>query len=104
MSNERNGYDRSFKIHAVSLSYERENIKELADELGIPPTLLYRWRRKFRPNEGSSSPDQEKQREDNRQTEIARLKREIAEVRMERDILKKAANIFSRSDGTSTLS
>jgi transposase len=35
------------------------------------------------------------------ESELARVKRELAEMKMERDILKKAVGIFSRSDGRS---
>ncbi len=34
--------------------------------------------------------------------EIARLERELRDAKMERDILKKAISIFSKSDGKST--
>ena len=35
------------------------------------------------------------------ESELAKLKKELAEVKMERDILKKAVGIFSKSDGKS---
>ncbi|MDR2010923.1 MAG: transposase [Bacteroidales bacterium] len=41
-------YDRSFKERAVRLSYERENIKELALELGISSERIYKWRSEYR--------------------------------------------------------
>ena len=34
--------------------------------------------------------------------EVARLKKELRDAKMERDILKKAVSIFSKSDGKST--
>jgi transposase len=34
--------------------------------------------------------------------EIARLKKELADMQMERDILKKAVGIFSKNDGKYT--
>jgi len=34
--------------------------------------------------------------------EVARLKKELRDAKMERDILKKAISIFSKSDGKST--
>ncbi|MGU9940430.1 transposase [Empedobacter brevis] len=37
-------YSTEFKSSAVGLSYERENIKELADELGIQVERIYKWR------------------------------------------------------------
>ena len=38
-------YDPAFKSKAVALSHERANISELARELGIKVTLLYKWRK-----------------------------------------------------------
>ena len=37
-------------------------------------------------------------------SEVARLKKELIEMRMERDILKKAVSIFSKNDGKYTSS
>lgn len=39
--------DSSFKENAVKQSFERENISELARELGIETVLIYRWRREY---------------------------------------------------------
>ena len=103
MSSKRKVYDRSFKLQAVSLSYERENKKELASELGIRAELLYRWRSEFGTQGSSSFPGNGKRIESEEEAEVSRLKREIAEMRMERDILKKAVSIFSKSDGKSML-
>ena len=101
MGKPRKTFDRAFKLKAVELSYERDNIKELADELGIRADLIYRWRAEFASRPESSFPGKGKVARTEEETEIARLKRELAEMRMERDILKKAIGIFSRSDGRS---
>ncbi|MFT4680870.1 MAG: transposase [Granulosicoccus sp.] len=53
-------YSREFKLKAVELSYKRENIKELADELGIRPELLYRWRRAVGTEQAVSFPAMDK--------------------------------------------
>lgn len=37
-------FSKEFKAEAVSLSYERENIKELASELDIQVARIYKWR------------------------------------------------------------
>jgi len=42
MKKQRNYYDREFKQKAVELSYARGNAREIAEELGIHPELLYR--------------------------------------------------------------
>ena len=101
MSKARRKFDRSFKLKAVELSYQRENIKELSAELGIRPELVYRWRSEFASRQEASFPGNGKASLTEEETEIARLKRELAEMRMERDILKKAVVIFSKSDGKS---
>ena len=36
-------YSKEFKEQAVRLSYQRANIKELADELGLDPQRIYKW-------------------------------------------------------------
>ena len=104
MSLERKVYDRAFKLRAVELSYERENMKELASELGIRAELLYRWRSEFGTHAGLSFPGNGKVRQSEEEAEVARLKRELGDMRMERDILKKAVGIFSKSDGKSMYS
>lgn len=38
-------YEPAFKIKAVELSNERSNITELSRELGIPVSILYKWRK-----------------------------------------------------------
>jgi transposase len=49
--------------------------------------------------EGNSFPGNGKKKMTAEESEIARLQKELAEIRMERDILKKAVGIFSKSDG-----
>jgi transposase len=48
MTKERQTYDKEFKQKAVELSFARGNAREIAEELGIHPELLYRWRRETR--------------------------------------------------------
>ena len=102
MTKTRHKYDRDFKQKAVELSYARGNAKEIAEELGILPELLYRWRREYQQYEKNSFPGKGKPKMTDQEREIARLERELRDAKMERDILKKAISIFSRSDGKST--
>ena len=44
MGKARRKFDREYKLRAVELSYEMENIKQLGFELGIRPELIYLWR------------------------------------------------------------
>lgn len=102
MKDNRKVYSKEFKRKAIELSEVRGNMREIADELGIRPELLYRWRSEFRskPKEAFSGQGIKQLTEEQRK--LAMLEKELAEVRMERDILKKAVRIFSMSDGKST--
>lgn len=102
MKQERKRFTREFKLNAVELSYSRSNVVELANELQVRPELLYRWRSEFASYQGKSFPDNGKSKMTEQETEIAHLKKELKEMQMERDILKKAVSIFSKSDGKFT--
>ena len=95
----RRKYDREFKQMAVELSKYRDDIRALAKELEIKPDLLYRWRREALESQESSFPGQGNPKQTAEEKEIARLKKELRETQLERDILKKAVSIFSKSDG-----
>jgi len=95
----RRKYDQEFKQMAVELSRHREDISVLAEELDINPNLLYRWRREAKQAMGGAFPGNGNLKQTEEQKEIAKLKKELRDAQMERDILKKAVSIFSRSDG-----
>ena len=44
----RRTYSKEFKLDVIQQSYQRDNIRELADELGIDPGLIYAWRSKYK--------------------------------------------------------
>ena len=95
MSERRKTYTREFKIEAVRLlESSGKSGREIEDDLGIGRGQIYRWRKelsgedgKVRAFPGTGNP---------RDEELARLKRENAILREERDILRKAVAIFSR--------
>jgi len=102
MKTERRKYDREFKRMAVELLESGKTSKEIANDLGIRSELVNRWRREFKSNEFGSFPGNGKQILTEEQKELVRLKRELADIKMERDILKKAVSIFSANDRKST--
>ncbi|RKX28511.1 MAG: IS3 family transposase, partial [Candidatus Zixiibacteriota bacterium] len=69
-------------------------VTEVACELGINMNQLHRWKRKLFEEGQSSFPG--KSHLTLEQEELRRLRRELADVTEERDILKKAMGIFSR--------
>jgi transposase len=91
----RRTYTKEFKQEAVQLSHDSDiPISQVALNLGIRPELLYRWRAEERqegndafPGKGNAKPSDE---------EMRRLRRELEQVRMERDILKKALSVFAQ--------
>lgn len=95
-------YSKDFKLKAVELSNVRGNSQEIARELGIDPALIYRWRKERSNNPDLAFPGNGKAQLTEEQKELKRLRRELADVKMERDILKKAVSIFSVSDRKSS--
>ena len=95
MSKKQSTHTEEFRREAVKLlESSGKSVPELARELGINEKSLYRWRAKY----GISSRSRQTNPEpDERDAELARLRRENEILRQERDILKKAISIVSRS-------
>lgn len=94
----RRKYDKEFKELAVSLLDAGKTPQEVASDLGIKANLVCRWRREsIRYGNGSFSGNGRANMTDH-EREVAKLKKELLEVQMERDILKKAVGIFSKGD------
>lgn len=102
MSKSRKKYDATYKRRAIELSYSRGHVTEVAEELGIASALLYRWRREHGQFAHNSFPGRGKPKMTDSEKEIARLKSELYDVTMDRDILKKAISIFSERDKKSS--
>jgi transposase len=83
----------------IELSNNREDLTVLAAELDIRTDLIYRWRREATVHLESSFPGQGNKILTEEQKEIVKLKKELRDAQIERDILKKAVSIFSKSDG-----
>ena len=99
MSRNRRRYDREFKLRVVERSYQVDSIKELGAELGIRPELIYRWRAELVNEPEKSFPGNGNKALTEEEKEIERLRKELADVKMEHEVLKKAIGIFSRKDG-----
>jgi len=92
----RGRYSKEFKVEAVRLlSLGDKPASDLAMELGIKRTLLYRWRDQMTKSGDSAFSGSGRPKND-QLSELARLKKENAILREERDILKKAAAYFAR--------
>ena len=93
----RRQYSEEFKKDAVGHSLTSEKtVVEVAQDLGIAHSNLRRWRTQYGKNGDLASPGNGKQRLTPQEEEIRRLKKELYDVRQERDILKKALAIFTK--------
>ena len=91
----RRKYDRQFKIDTIRhLENSGKKASEIARDLGIRYDLISRWKRELSVDNIRAFPGNGKSRDE----EIARLKKDLADVKMERDILKKAVAIFSKPE------
>ena len=102
MKEKRKNYSKEFKQKAVELSNVRGNVQEIARELGVPAEFIYRWRKEMDLNPSLAFGGNGKKQLTEEQKEIARLRRELDDMKLERDILKKAVSIFSVSDRKSS--
>lgn len=99
MKRERRSFDKEFKLMVVNLCQSGKSTKEVSEDLGIRPDMVRRWKREYNQYQEGSFSGHGKANMTDDQKEIARLKKELADAQIERDILKKAVGIFSRSDG-----
>jgi transposase-like protein len=85
-------YSREFKLSAVKLVNEQGyKIKDAAKSLGIDAANVRGWVKKFSQEEGLAPSG-----EGAVQAELRRLRKENAQLVIEREILKKAAAFFAR--------
>ena len=92
----RRKYEKDFKLNAVKLSYSSgKKVRDLEKDLGIGPGCIAHWRKEFQSSGEVAFPGKGNVKEENK--ELFNLRKELATVKQERDILKKAISIFSRT-------
>lgn len=95
----RRQFTQEFKLEAVRLVASGErSLNQVARELGIRPEMLRQWRRQAEARAGQPATDvfPGPGRLTSQDEEIRRLRREVARLSEEREILKKAAAFFAR--------
>ena len=91
---DRQRHSREFKMEAVQRCNESgKPVTEVARELDISVHRLYSWRDRAAKKKETAFPGHGRK---NNLDELTRLRRENAELRQERDILKKTAIYFAR--------
>lgn len=89
----RQNYTDEFKEEAVRLVVDQGySCAEAARNLGINATMLGRWKREY---EGTGATEGQSSNSASIQAELKRLRKENKRLKMEREILKKAAAFFA---------
>lgn len=88
-------FSREYKLEAVKLVRERGvTVAQAARDLDVHENVLRKWVREYGDDPSQSFPGKGQMKPE--QLEIERLRREVAKLKAERDILKKAATYFAR--------
>lgn len=95
MSEKRKSYDKEFKLSSVKMIIESGmSLREVSKDLGINESSLHKWKKDYLsdrqnafPGKGRMNPEEE---------ELRRVKKDLARVTMERDILKKTIGYFAK--------
>ena len=93
----RGRYPTEFKLEAIRLLNDgAKPASEVAMELGVKRTLLYRWRDQLSHGGNEAFSKVPGRPKADQMSELSRLRQELKAVKEERDILKKAAAYFAR--------
>ena len=89
-------YTKEFRLEAVKIVIEGGlSIPEAGRRLSLAPSTVSNWVKLYKAGKLSEVGKNYRQLSE-KEMEMARLRRELAEVKMERDILKKAAAYFAK--------
>ena len=92
---QRRKFSKEFKLEAVNLIVARGvSLAQVSRDLDVGENVLGRWVQEFKQSEQQAFPGHGVQKPDD--AELTRLRREVAQLKMERDILKKAAAFFAK--------
>ena len=74
----RRKYDEEFKQQVLAMVRNGQSVRSVAEALGISENLIHQWKRTARANQSAA------------ELEVEQLRKQLKQVEMERDILKKA--------------
>jgi transposase len=99
-------YGQEFKLDALRLlETSDKSVAEIERDLGLSAGLLYKWRERYQVvGDQSDETRLEDSDKEALRAELRRVKRELEEIKQERDILKKAMAIFSQDQLRNTTS
>jgi transposase len=92
----RRSFTEEFKQEAVRLAIERGNVCATARDLGISDSCLDRWKRAVENAQNTPNVKAFPGNGNSRDEEMAKLQRELARLKEDNEILKKAVGIFTK--------
>jgi transposase len=99
MSKPRKKYTKEEKLELVKLSLnEDESVKNLAIRFDVSENTIYNWRSQYLKTKEDSFPGNGNKTMTESERKIQELEKALREAQLERDILKKAVGIFSKSE------
>lgn len=91
----RRKFSREYKLEAVKLVRERGvGVAQAARDLDVHENVLRKWVREYSSDPAQAFPGHGQMKPE--QLELERLRKEVAKLKAERDILKKAAAYFAK--------
>jgi len=96
MAKKNKRYTEEFKREAVRLLLDRgeQSAAEIAKSLGVAASQLYEWRKRF----GDMAVAATSGRGEGKDEELERLRKEVAQLRKEKEVLKKSVALFIREN------
>ena len=95
MTRQRKKFSRKQKLEAVrQIEHGEKTLSEVGRELGVAASTVSAWRKEWQELGDKAFPG--KGQSDSKDEELARLRREIASLKEDNEILKKAAAYFAK--------
>lgn len=93
----RQKHSKEFKLEALRLMEDQSrSVTEIADSLGVERAMLYRWKRSLKGEGNEAFRGAGKRTAE--ASELERLRKEVRDLKLEREILKKVAALWGRSE------
>jgi len=97
MEEKKRQFTKEFKKEAVEYSLSSgKTIEQVAGDLGISPHNLNHWRKEYRKCGELAFPGHGKENLTPQEEKVRKLQKELNDIQIERDILKKALAIFTK--------
>jgi transposase len=94
MKQTRRRFSKEFKLEVVRQLASGRRQADVARELGVDAQVIRRWQGQVKIDPGTAFPGNGRRARE--EDELQRLRKEVVQLRAERDFLKKAAAFFAK--------